>query len=109
MASSRRVGSRSSTNVDIKARAKARFRLVRIGCVAGFSGRSDAKDITATSNSCVCVEVQRILWPCKARRAKDEAYQEMLSHHFHPTLHGLHEFWESFDVARWRASYVSWK
>ncbi|HEY8097827.1 MAG TPA: tyrosine-protein phosphatase [Methylobacter sp.] len=27
---------------------------------------------------------------------KDKAYQEMLQHHFHPELHGLHEYWENF-------------
>ncbi len=42
-------------------------------------------------------------------RGKDESYQEMLSHHFHPELHGLHEFWERFDVARWQAESASWK
>lgn len=27
---------------------------------------------------------------------KDRAYQEMLAHHFHPELHGVHEAWEDF-------------
>jgi protein tyrosine/serine phosphatase len=27
---------------------------------------------------------------------KDAAYEEMLEHGFHPELHGLHEFWETF-------------
>ena len=29
---------------------------------------------------------------------KDAAYQEMLAHHFHPELHGVHEAWESFKA-----------
>lgn len=40
---------------------------------------------------------------------KESAYQEMLRNHFHPGLHGLHEFWERFDVARWQAIRASWK
>jgi tyrosine-protein phosphatase SIW14 len=28
---------------------------------------------------------------------KDAAYREMIEKHFHPDLHGLHEFWEKFD------------
>lgn len=28
---------------------------------------------------------------------KDAAYREMLAHHFHWELHGLHEHWESFQ------------
>lgn len=28
--------------------------------------------------------------------SKDDAYAEMLAHHFHPSLHGLHESWEQF-------------
>ncbi len=28
---------------------------------------------------------------------KDRAYQEMLDHHYHPELHGLHERWESYQ------------
>ncbi len=28
--------------------------------------------------------------------SKDNAYREMLSNHFHPELHGLHETWENF-------------
>lgn len=31
---------------------------------------------------------------------KSAAYQEMLDHHFHPELHGVHEAWESFDPTR---------
>ena len=27
---------------------------------------------------------------------KDRAYAEMLAHHFHPELHGVHEAWENF-------------
>jgi hypothetical protein len=27
---------------------------------------------------------------------KDAAYKEMLEHHFHPELHGVHEAWEDF-------------
>ena len=27
---------------------------------------------------------------------KDAAYEEMLQHHFHPELHGIHEAWERF-------------
>ena len=27
---------------------------------------------------------------------KEAAYAEMLAHHFHPELHGVHEAWESF-------------
>lgn len=27
---------------------------------------------------------------------KDRAYQEMLAHHYHPELHGLHERWENY-------------
>jgi protein tyrosine/serine phosphatase len=26
---------------------------------------------------------------------KDAAYKEMLVHHFHSSLHGLHEYWEN--------------
>ncbi len=29
--------------------------------------------------------------------SKDDAYHEMVENHFHPELHGLHEFWENFD------------
>lgn len=28
---------------------------------------------------------------------KDAAYQEMIVHHFHPELHGVHEAWESYQ------------
>ncbi len=42
-------------------------------------------------------------------RTKDDAYQEMIHHNFHPDLHGLHEFWERFDVAHWQAARASWK
>ena len=28
---------------------------------------------------------------------KDRAYQEMLDHHFHPELHGVHESWENWQ------------
>src|SRR5258708_2423011 len=40
---------------------------------------------------------------------KDDAYREMLHNHFHAGLHGLHEFWERFDVVRWQALRSSWK
>jgi protein tyrosine/serine phosphatase len=40
---------------------------------------------------------------------KDDAYQEMLHNHFHAGLHGLHDFWERFDVVRWQARRASWK
>lgn len=30
---------------------------------------------------------------------KDAAYKEMLDYGFHPELHGLHEFWETFHVS----------
>jgi Tyrosine phosphatase family len=40
---------------------------------------------------------------------KEDAYQEMLHNHFHAGLHGLHEFWERFDVVRWQALRASWK
>ncbi len=29
--------------------------------------------------------------------SKDAAYKEMLEHHFHPELHGVHEAWENFN------------
>jgi protein tyrosine/serine phosphatase len=29
-------------------------------------------------------------------KSKADAYQEMLDHNFHHSLHGLHEFWEEF-------------
>jgi hypothetical protein len=32
------------------------------------------------------------------RWTKDAAYTEMLDHHFHPELHGVHETWESFKA-----------
>jgi protein tyrosine/serine phosphatase len=28
---------------------------------------------------------------------KEAAYREMIERHFHPELHGLHEYWEKFD------------
>lgn len=33
--------------------------------------------------------------------SKDDAYAEMLARGFHPELHGVHEFWESFDRSTW--------
>jgi hypothetical protein len=30
---------------------------------------------------------------------KDAAYQEMVAHHFHSELHGVHEAWESYKPA----------
>jgi protein tyrosine/serine phosphatase len=31
---------------------------------------------------------------------KADAYKEMLTHRFHPMLHGLHEFWEDFTATQ---------
>lgn len=31
---------------------------------------------------------------------KDRAYQEMIAHHYHPELHGLHERWENYQPAK---------